>query len=165
MYSLERLLGGEREQAAGVDRPLDHLVACHNRIEERLRVIERALEHLEDTPGEARAALDSAFRYFDTSGILHTEDEEQSVFPRLRGRLTGEEAALLDRLEQQHREAEQLYGELKREPQPALAARFCALYREHIEAENHHLIAAARRVLNPGDLAAISREMHGRRSR
>jgi hemerythrin-like domain-containing protein len=147
-------------------------VACHGRIEERLEVLERAAEHLELRPEESRKALDSVFRYFDTSGAMHTADEEESVFPRLAPRLSAEERAYIEALENQHREADRLYQELRRVPPPGapvepyrqVVSRFCRLYREHIASENERLIAVGQRLLSEPDLAAISSEMKRRRA-
>jgi iron-sulfur cluster repair protein YtfE (RIC family) len=93
--------------------PIEHLFACHRRLEDRLAILERAGGHLESAPGEALTAITNSLRFMDTSGVLHTVDEEQSVFPRLRCHLTQEELAYLDELESQHREADRVYESLK----------------------------------------------------
>lgn len=173
MFTIERLVRGNVRADANstLDHPLEHLVACHGRIEERLAILERAAEHLEDRPREARGALESVFHYFDTSGATHTADEEQSVFPRIAPRLTAEERAYIEALEAQHREADALYARIKQVPAPgedlaayrADAARFCELYRGHIASENDRLIAVGKRLLAEEELGAISREMRLRR--
>jgi hemerythrin-like domain-containing protein len=171
MYSVDRLLGGKPEGAATIDQPIDHLVACHERIEERLKSVERALENLERRPVEAREALASIFRFLETSGVLHTRDEEESFFPRLAGRTGQEDAAYLAALETEHREAETAYAELKNIPAEGAdlrayldtGARFCELYRRHIASENDRLIAVARRALSAPELAEITAEMRARR--
>jgi len=175
MFTVERLLrgGAAKDAKATLDHPLEHLVACHERIEERLAVLERAAENLETNQREALEAAAGCFRYFDTSGVLHTRDEEESVFPRITPRLARDEAGYLADLESQHREAEELYGRLRRLPDPLApddvtawrqtVARFCALYRSHIASENERLIRLARSALTGGELAAISAEMKRRR--
>lgn len=175
MYTVDRLLRGSvaRDAKATLDHPLDHLVACHGRIEERLAVLERAAEHFETAPDEAREAAAACFRYFETSGVLHTRDEEESVFPRLTPRLARGDAAYLDDLETQHREADELYGRVRQLPETLspdalgawrdAVAKFCALYRSHIASENEQLIRLARAALTEGELAAISSEMKSRR--
>jgi hemerythrin-like domain-containing protein len=171
MFSVLRLLEGPGGAQPTVDRPIDHLVACHSRIEERLQTIERAVANLEEKPQAAREALAAVFRYFESSGAMHTEDEERSVFPRIEQRLAPDERRYIADLERQHREAEELYEQLKEVP-PAgagaalyqdLAAQFCELYRSHIASENDRFVAIAGRLLNEGDLAEISREMRARR--
>jgi hemerythrin-like domain-containing protein len=149
-----------------LEQPIEHLLACHDRIEERLRVLERASAALAERPDEARAAIESVFRHFDTAGVLHTRDEEESVFPRLVPKMTAEERAYLESLEHQHREADEVYRKLRDVGAPdwrETIARFCALYRQHIASENEKLIGAARRLLGPEQIAEISQEMKGRR--
>ena len=171
MYSVSRLLEGGRGAQATVDRPIDHLVACHSRIEERLQTLERAVANLELMPEAAREALAAVFRYFDSSGAMHTEDEERSVFPRIEKRLSEEQRSYIASLEQQHREAEDLYAQLKGVPPVGvdiapyqdLAGRFCGLYRSHIASENHRFVEIARSLLDEGEMAEISKEMRARR--
>ena len=171
MFTLDRLKRGSlaADAASTLDHPLEHLVACHARIEERLAILERAGEYLDAKPEEAQQALESVFRYFETSGVMHTADEEESVFPRLAGRLSEEDREYVAALEKQHREAEELYTRLKRGSQGDLAeyrevvARFCRLYREHIASENERLIAVGKRLLPSAELDAISTEMKQRR--
>ncbi len=173
MFTVDRLLRGSvaADARSTIDYPLDHLVACHGRIVERLSILERAASQLEAQPEAARQAIDSVFRYFETSGAKHTADEEESVFPRLLVRLTPAEQAYLGQLEAQHREADELYAALQQVPEPggnldgwrAAIARVCALYRDHIASENDRLIAAGRRLLPEPELESISAEMRARR--
>jgi hemerythrin-like domain-containing protein len=159
------------------DEPLDHLVACHDRILTRLTTLERVGEALESDTPAALHALRNALRFFDISGRLHTEDEEESVFPRLRSRLTAEQLAYVDALESQHREKEQVYAELKALAAEletgvtadratrfrSLAGRLGELYRSHIASENDVLIAMGRSTLTSEELASIREEMRARR--
>ena len=47
MITPQQLIQGPQEgEQATLDRPLEHLVACHRRIEERLRTLERVGDHL-----------------------------------------------------------------------------------------------------------------------
>src|SRR5947208_5826795 len=93
------------ESAATLDQPIEHLVACHRRIEQRLATLERAAGELDGRENAARDAIAAAIRFMDTNGAWHTEDEEMSLFPRLRPYLTPDELAFVDSLEAQHREA------------------------------------------------------------
>jgi len=171
MFTLDRLKRGSlaADAASTLDHPLEHLVACHARIEERLAILERAGEYLDAKPEEAQQALESVFRYFETSGVMHTADEEESVFPRLAGRLSEEEREYVATLEEQHREAEELYVRLQGGPQGDLAefrevvTRFCRLYREHIASENERLIGVGKKLLTSAELDSISAEMKRRR--
>lgn len=153
---------------ASIDAPLEHLLACHRRIEERLETLERAAAHLEDRADEARAAFRSAFAFLDTSGALHTADEEESLFPRLLASLEPGERSYVAGLEHDHTEAHCLYTELKASlDRPAqarhLVERLCALYRAHIASEDSVLQEYARIHLTAGQLAEIAREMKDRR--
>jgi hemerythrin-like domain-containing protein len=126
-------------------------------------------------------AIRKSVLFLDSNGALHTMDEEVSLFPRLRPRLTGDELAHLDRLGQQHREMESVFSELKdvveeiaASPQQAipletryreLVARLNGLYRPHIQFEDDVLMQLARRILGQGELAKISEEMRTRRQK
>ena len=170
-----------RRAGATLDEPLDHLLACHRRIEERLDVLERAAARLEDHREEAPRVIDDCFRFFDSNGAWHTADEEDSLFPRLRRKVDQPVARFLDDLEAEHRRVERvgrgvrdLRGAL---PDPgardfaAAAARLrseverlCRLYRLHIAAEDARLIGLGREALDGEELAAMSREMKARRA-
>lgn len=159
------------------EQPLEHLVSCHRRILHRLETLERIGGALASDPGSALPALRNTLRFFDVTARLHTEDEEQSVFPRLRGRLSPEDLAYVDSLESQHREKEAVYAELKdlaaeldSEVTAARVARYheltgrlCALYRTHIASEDDVLVRLGRGVLEPDELVAIREEMGARR--
>jgi len=158
--------------SATIDTPIEHLDACHRRIEARLQSLERIATAWPANPAEARAAILTVFRFFDTSGVHHTADEEESFFPRLSGRLDPGEAQFLDVLSHEHERAEGLYKELKvliaTEPidearLAALISGFTSLYREHIRQEDSRFPAIARRYLSGPELDAIAAEMKHRR--
>jgi hemerythrin-like domain-containing protein len=167
--------------AATIDTPIEHLTACHRRIEQRLDTLVEAAGHFAVDPVAANHAIGNSLRFLDTSGVLHTEDEEASLFPRLRQKLSPAEIAFIDSLEAQHAEAGSIYSELKRlaltlaasgNPSSGLlgryrecAKRFRALYRRHIQSEDEILTAMARRSLDLSEIAEISREMRVRRER
>ena len=169
------------DSAATIDNSLEHLIACHRRIEDRLATLGRAADHWRDTPETALEAIRKSIQFLDSNGILHTMDEEASLFPRLRSRLSGEEAAHLDRLEQQHHEVESVFTELKEvvaeiaaSPQQAmpletryreLVTRLSGLYRPHIQFEDEVLMPLARRILNQEELENIFQEMRARRQK
>lgn len=168
----ESLFGEHRDTLL---HPLDHLLACHRRIEQRLDALERIAAHAAKRPDEAVRSLDGVFRFFDTAGALHTADEEESVFPRLAGRIEQPEKAFLAGLEHDHTTAHGLWTELR-----ALAAterdhswaprfqgtieRLVSLYRRHIAKEDDLLQSLGQVHLSSADLAEISSEMKRRRS-
>jgi len=157
-------------ESATLDSPLDHLMACHRRIEERLATLERAVAALSEKRDEALAAIHAAFRFMDSNGVIHTQDEEESIFPRLGS------SALIETLEAEHREAERIDADLRAavtrvesdggaaiDDCRASVAALCAIYRRHIEQEDTQFVPAARAALSPDSLAEISREMKKRR--
>ena len=161
------------EKAAPLSSPLDHLIACHRRIEERLSTLERAGEELSTRPAEALDAIRSAMQFMETNGLRHTQDEEESLFPRLLPHLSSDERAFVTTLETEHEQADRIYEELKRTaallPESAdhyvrLAGELRALYGGHIRAEEETLIGLARRLLTATDIQAIAGEMSMRRA-
>ncbi|MFN7945142.1 MAG: hemerythrin domain-containing protein [Blastocatellia bacterium] len=167
--------------------PLQLLVHCHERIEQQLRLLERAGEVLRTgitaDLAAAFAAIDRASAHFAGPGVKHTADEEESLFPRLRERADqsiSDALATLDELEPQHRTAETLHAEfdrliaeLPRHQVPtamalnqydALVEQLAALYRPHIRLENELIFPAAARVLTPAELQQIGAAMRARRS-
>ncbi|MBL8173873.1 MAG: hemerythrin domain-containing protein [Bryobacterales bacterium] len=177
MIKPSQLCSGNRPERQTLDEPLHHLTACHRRIEERLDTLERVIPHWEARSEDALAAVRSAFRFFSTNGVWHTEDEERSIFPRMRDRLSPGELAYLADLERQHDAAEAAYAHLCRivdafqdPPSAAWIADYAAaagtlarLYREHIASEDTRLAAIGARVLTAGQLRDISTEMKARR--
>jgi len=156
--------------SATIDSPIEHLVACHRRIEQRLDTLVNAANHLESDRSSALSAISKSFHFLDTSGVIHTQDEEVSLFPRLRPRISVGEIEFLNTLEAQHDEAERIYAELKQRTADhdiakyrARAERLRSLYRDHISLEDRILTAIAKRALDDLEIAAISREMRGRR--
>jgi len=161
---------------ASPDEPADFLYACHRRIEQRIDAIERAAAALAHRPEEALTALASAMAFLDTSGALHTEDEEVSVFPRLRQCLERGEWTLLAGLEHDHMEADRLAARLRegvgraRRGDPAwpelraLAQQLVALYRRHIAWEDETLVPMVRRLLSVDEQRQVAAEMRARRS-
>jgi hemerythrin-like domain-containing protein len=180
MITPEQLLRPKsQEPGSTLDRPLEHLTACHRRIEQRLDTLERVADHLTDKRREALEAMGACFRFFESNGILHTADEEESVFPRLQRGLCDAERKFLVELEDQHRQADRLYSELKtiaaqledgqtvsgelQHRFRTAAGQLAELYRSHIATEDRTLIALGQRVLSLAELAEISREMKRRR--
>jgi hemerythrin-like domain-containing protein len=160
--------------AATLDTPVDHLMACHRRIEQRLDTLVSAADHLSIDRDRALQAIASSLRFLDSNGVMHTEDEESSLFPRLRPKLSAEEQAFVGALERQHSEAEAIYGELKRMIAQGIpdagsyrdcALRLRALYRDHIRSEDEILTPIARRLLTDAETAEMSSEMRARRER
>jgi hemerythrin-like domain-containing protein len=169
---------GKVSEKATLDSPLDHLLACHRRIEDRLATLERLIPHWRTSPKETIEAARNCLRFFDTNGVWHTEDEERSLFPRLSASLTEEEREFLAGLESQHEEAERALdavrgtvdrlagggaGDAAIAEYEQAAGRLCAIYRQHISSEDARLPELGRRILSAAGLAEIAGEMKRRR--
>lgn len=174
---------GETPQA-GFDQPLRLMSDCHRRIEHFLDVLIRAVR--ERTDGfmdfSTREALEKALTYFTDAAPWHRRDEEDSLFPRLRGmnddRLS-DAFEQLDDLEQDHDIADGLHQEIDQmarqwldtghlEPTEAvsLLARLNILrqlYRRHIAIEEERVFPLAAECLSPTALQVIGGEMAHRR--
>jgi hemerythrin-like domain-containing protein len=163
--------------------PTALLSDCHRRIEMFLGSLERVASVI-DRPliEEARAALESALRYFREAAPKHTADEEESLFPRLRQmRNPNVESAIqnLELLEDEHRLAGPLHAEVEELGQECLAtgslsstkaaafgkaiASLVSMYKQHISTEDNLVFPLAARLLSPADKAAIAAEMAARR--
>ena len=164
--------------------PLGLLVHCHQKIENQLETLERASEilrsgELRSLPG-AFAAIDAACAHFAVPGVKHTEDEEISLFPRLREHSgAGEEAlAAMSELESQHKSAQRLHSDLDdlvaRLPRDGsanpkdldtlgeLATQLTSLYQPHIVIENTIVFPIAERLLSSSELLMLGAEMRER---
>lgn len=166
--------------------PIGLLERCHDKITTQLGALERALEILRE--GDRRlavgafTALEMACAHFANPGVKHTEDEEVSLFPRLRASRTaaGEDAlAAMAELESQHRRAEALHaqfdqlfeslprdGSAERRTLDLLsdqASELSSLYRPHIMLENQLVFPTAARILQADELRLLGEEMRARR--
>jgi hemerythrin-like domain-containing protein len=162
------------------DEPLEMLSACHERIEEKLALLERLGPHLE-TKGcdaEARAAAQAVLRYFDTSGVYHHQDEDVDLFPLLRVRAAAqgraEIAAAIEELEREHETMNSQWERLRQrllaiaEGEPRLdieeVTRFAWLYRRHMDRESAAVLPFAREALDSAERAALGERMAARRN-
>jgi len=165
---------------SGFDDPIGMLKDCHRRIESFLRILCGVVDR---APGrsltdEERFAIQAALRYFRTGGQRHTADEEQSLFPRLR-KSDAQAFTEIDRLENDHREANDLHGSVERlysawiesggldsdDRQQLLSetSRLEHLYSDHIRVEETTVFARAVEVLDSNAMAAIGTEVRFRR--
>ncbi|MCG3181791.1 MAG: hypothetical protein BIFFINMI_04200 [Phycisphaerae bacterium] len=171
--------------ASGFDDPVGLLSDCHRRVERFLATMRDITWRRRGGPldGEHRAALETAFRYFQQAAPRHTEDEEASLFPRLRGSRDPrirEAMAKMDGLEADHQVARELHAQvddwverwlqdshLPVDQADRLTELLAALqehYARHIAVEDEELFPLAQQVLSGEDLAAIGREMADRRA-
>lgn len=145
------------------DDPVARLGNTHRRMQEELDALERAAQ------SGSRQGLDLGLEFFATAAVRHHQDEEASVFPRLRGHV--ELASLLDALSAEHRVQEEARlaieglvrdgagdGEIA-----TSVARFVAMLRAHIEREDRELLPAAERLLDADTRELVAGEMRDRR--
>ena len=165
---------------SGFDDPIGMLKDCHRRIEHFLDIMclvaERA--HTRSLTGEERSAVQAALQYFYVGGERHTADEEESLFPRLRGKpLVGMEE--IGRLESDHHLAADLHesvdrlyttwssaGTLQEDEQQRLLSqtrRLKQLYAEHIQVEEKIVFPHALQMLDSQTIAAMGQEFRNRR--
>src|SRR5579863_1509442 len=87
------------DKARSFSNPTGLLSDCHRRIEMFLRVLDRIARIIDRplTTGD-RSSLETALRYFRESAPLHTADEEESLFPRLRQMLHADVESTIERL-------------------------------------------------------------------
>ena len=167
---------------SGFDDPLGMLQDCHRRIERFLAILcdvaERA--HARTLTDEEAAAIRAALAYFREGGRRHTADEEESLFPRMRSGAPAGTLDPVDRLEDDHREADPLHddvdrlystwltdGSLSDPDQHTLlekTRRLRALYSSHIQTEEATVFPAAARLLDRAAIAAIGAEFRARRN-
>ena len=186
MVTISSMLTINQPHIPDFTNPLGLLVHCHERIEAQLSALERAAEILRsgDTRSLPRVfvAIDGACAHFAIPGVKHTEDEEVSLFPRLRerGGTAGQDAlAAMAELESQHRTAEQLHaefdqlvGSLPRDGSAdakdldrfsEVVTELTTLYRPHILLENNFVFPVAAEVLPASEIQALGEEMRARR--
>ena len=175
-------LPGHSAPTAGFEAPFDMLSACHDRVRRMLTLQAKLQQHLLDKGCDdaARQAARDVMRYFDIAAPLHHQDEELHVFPPL---LAGPDAALralVQRLQQDHRQMEVAWIAARRTLQAVADAvesgwtplstaqiealnQFAALYRQHLEEEDHAAYPAAQAALSPAAVQAMSEDMMWRR--
>ncbi len=169
---------------ADFDQPIELMKDCHRRIENFLGVLQRVVEQYADREldQQARDALTTSLNYFRQAAPRHTEDEEQSLFPRMReddSPRVREAMAALDRLEGDHRKMEVAHARVDEIGQRwladgrldtlthaevrALLSEMSAGYAQHIRLEDEEVFVLASKVLDTDTLAAVGREMKQRR--
>jgi iron-sulfur cluster repair protein YtfE (RIC family) len=169
---------------SGFRRPLGLHSDCHRRIE---RFLEGLIAISEEARGNKlsdvqRQEFEVALRYFHDAASKHALDEEESLFPRLRGRQDSESQAalpLLDSLHADHTEAEIRHRRVDELGRAWLADERLSpdntgilisllkdlrtTYEKHIAVEDNELFPIAVRILDRAELKVIAQEMAARR--
>ena len=166
---------------SGFDDPLGMLADCHRRIERFLGILCLVAQKAQGCAlsGDERDAVEAALGYFREAGPRHNRDEEDSVFPRLRGRGADEVLDRVRHLEAEHGEAGALHDEMALLYRrwaaegglsaadalrlKTIAACLLKVYGEHIRIEEEVVFPCAARLMVPPELAAIGAEFKARR--
>ncbi len=160
----------------GFEDPLAVLRACHERIRRELSALERLRRHLPEfgCDADARKAARSILKYFDGPAPNHDADEEASLFPRLIDVASADIAALIERLEIEHRDLKGRWRVMR----PDIAAieagkrsvltpdsvrRMRTAYLAHLDCEEESLFPFAAARLDAAALQSIGAEMVARR--
>jgi iron-sulfur cluster repair protein YtfE (RIC family) len=132
---------------------------------------------------DAAEALHVALRYFRNAAPRHTQDEEESLFPRMRESDDPRVTQVLERIEQlehEHAEVQPLHvlvddlgtrwletGVLSARERSMMGdalSRLQSMYAEHIAAEDTLVFPLAREVLGADAQVAVGTEMRARRA-
>ncbi|TAK10153.1 MAG: hemerythrin domain-containing protein [Candidatus Manganitrophaceae bacterium] len=164
--------------------PLGWLRGCHDRIKHFLSLLMTVATRRrgEALHREDRETLAAALRYFREAAPMHTEDEEQSLFPRLRASKSPSAVAaraVLDALEAEHHHVHQTHAEveilaerwMREGVLPSFEAkRLIGLlqqlqdfYEKHMAIEDREAFSVASVVLTEKEMIAVGREMAIRR--
>lgn len=156
------------------ERPLELLYACHERVRRFTTLAGRLAAHVAEhgADAQARDAATQILRYFELSLPNHHADEEEDVFPALRGLNDAVLADAIVALEAQHEALDAMWQEIapwlrrvtQGEPDsaPTVLARFVTDYTEHVAREEREVFAAIER-LPVAVVDVIAQRMRARR--
>ncbi len=168
----------------GFDNPLGLLSDCHRRIERFLGNLQQVADQAEGgaLTDDQRHTLEISLRYFRKAVPRHTQDEEASLFPRMRRIVNDEIKSALNQiqaLEADHQRAAELHavvdkigsrwlekGGISAEEvvrMKVALGELEGLYSNHIALEDHEVFPLAGRELPADQIEAIGREMAKRR--
>lgn len=165
--------------SAGFDQPFEMLLACHQRVQRMLQLLDRLGDHLSRlgaNDAARQAALDIC-RYFDVAGPAHHEDEERHLFPVLLAQGDAATVELVEQLKNDHLTMVQDWGAVRADLQSIAQgdntaecstthtrwSDFSQLYMQHIQREEAVVYPAAAEFFNASALRAMGNEMAGRR--
>ncbi len=166
------------------DQPIQLIKDCHRRIEYFFEILLKIADlHGQELDPEHANALEKALHYFKAATPRHTQDEEKSVFARLRQSSSPkavEAAKLIDTLEQQHQQADVIHTQIDalghlwlkdKTLSPQNASQFHQrithlqfFYKQHIAIEENHVFPVAQALFTPEQLAQIGQEMKASRN-
>lgn len=173
-------IGAKRD--SGFDDPLGMLADCHRRIERFLKVLDLVCQRAKGRAlsEEEASAVKASLEYFRGGGRRHTADEEESLFPRLRGQLSESDFKEIDGLEHEHQAADALHakvddlytrwlsaGALNEADTARLASaveELVRIYAGHIRLEEDVVFPRAAQVLDADEVQAMGDEFRRRRA-
>jgi hemerythrin-like domain-containing protein len=165
---------------SGFDDPIGMLADCHRRVEGFLGILCIVVERAQDREltDEEKSAVQSAIHYFRLGGQRHTADEEESLFPRLRGK-PNPAIDVIAELQSDHRRANRLHDSIEniyltwisggklapdeREQLLSQTGQLEELYSAHILMEETVVFPYAAKVLDSEVIAKIGAEFKMRR--
>jgi hemerythrin-like domain-containing protein len=161
------------------DEPLGLLSDCHRRVERFLGVLDIVgRDAPTDTlPTKFEEGLRAALDYFRDAAPLHTQDEEDSLFPRITH--SAEAADIIERLETDHQFTDSFHAGVESLGRTWLEQGLLSseqrgqfmncvqtlrkLYQEHIRVEDEELFPLAATLLDNFAIEEIGIEMAARR--
>jgi hemerythrin-like domain-containing protein len=165
--------------SAGFDQPFEMLLACHQRVQRMLQLLERLGDHLCEIGADdaARQAAQDICRYFDLAGPAHHEDEERHLFPVLLAQADAATTELVKQLQYDHLTMVQDWEVVRADLQTVAQghhpihwptardrwSEFSQLYMQHIQLEEAVVYPAVQTLFNAAALLAMGNEMAGRR--
>ncbi|MCL5283856.1 MAG: hemerythrin domain-containing protein [Armatimonadetes bacterium] len=168
----------------GFDNPLGLLSDCHRRIERFLDYLQQVADQAGGGPltEDQRHTLEISLRYFRNAAPRHTQDEEESLFPRMKSTENEALHQVLDKiqgLEADHQRASDLHavvdeigtrwlkeGEISAEEVVSMKVALGeleGLYDNHIALEDQEVFPLAGSELPVEQIKAIGCEMAQRR--
>ena len=175
-----------------VTNPIEKLIECHDHILTQLSLFNQSLNAIEQQGMvgflSERENMKKTFEFIDTSIVLHTRDEEEGLFPKLRPKLEAElpggggGKTPVDIMESEHRIVEEVISRVKslasmieknpHESETALLLDeflqkgrwIVQAYQGHIWKENNVLFPMAERLLSGEDKDQVAGVMNNNRN-
>ncbi len=171
---------------ADFTQPLEMLFQCHQKIAASLEELVRATIDLRklDEPEYPQifTRMDTALIHLTSTGVKHTRDEEESLFPRIfkcKDEGVSEVHDVVTQLEIQHKNAASIeksltkmlrnletceeIDQIKVDLYSDLIESLYSLYRPHIQVENEFVFPTAAKLLSNDELLEVGKEMYQRR--
>jgi len=175
-------LPGARSPQAGFEAPFAMLLACHERVQRSLQLLDRLVAHLgaQGRDESARAAAHDVWRYFQIAAPAHHADEEIHILPALEASGEPELMAAARQIRADHVALDRIWQELGALLQTLadagatwhasmlanlqrLADAFITLHDRHVPLEDGLAFPAAQARIDDAAQRAMGAEMAARR--